>query len=111
MSNAKKELLEEIANSQEVIEFRKIERLILNDSKLHEKINRLFEVQKQAVNAKEFGLENAYFEYKKEYQEILKSLEENVLFNQYLSLKKDAKEIMKLSIAIIENEIYKKINN
>jgi radical SAM superfamily enzyme YgiQ (UPF0313 family) len=63
MSNAKLELLEEIANSEEVIEFKKIEKIVLKNKELHDKIQRMFEAQKQAINAREFGLENAYFMY------------------------------------------------
>lgn len=110
MSKAKLELLEEIANSQEVIEFKRIENLILKDENLRDKFIRLREVEKQAVNAKEFGLDNAYLIYKKEYEDIIKSLEDNVLFSQYLSLKRDAREVMNTAIKIIENEINKYIN-
>lgn len=110
MSNAKLELLEEIANSEEVIEFKKIEKIVLKNKELHDKIQRMFEAQKQAINAREFGLENAYFMYKKEYEEIYKSLKDDVLFNQYLALKSDAKNVMNTVINIIEKEIENKIN-
>lgn len=111
MSNLKKELLEEIANTEEVIEFKKIEQLILNDNRLKERFLLLSEIEKQAINARELGLDNAYFMYKKQYDEILKSLEDDVLFSQYLVLKEDAKEVMNLVLKIIESEINKAINN
>ena len=110
MSNLKKELLEEIANTEEVIEFKKIEQLILNDTRLKERFLSLSEVEKQAINARELGLDNAYFMYKKQYDALLKELEDDVVFNQYLSLKEDVKEVMKLVISTIENEINKIIN-
>ena len=110
MSNAKKELLEEIANSEEVIEFKKIEKIVLENKELHNKITRMFEAQKQAINAREFGLENAYLIYKKEYEEIHNSLKNDVLFNQYLALKSDAKNVLNTVINVIEKEIENKIN-
>ena len=110
MNSAKKELLDEIANSEEIIEFRKIEKAILNDSRLSDKFKELVEAQKQAINAREFGLENAYLMYKKQYEDAMKFLKDDPLFNQYLALKEDAKEVMNLTINIIETEINKKIN-
>ena len=44
MNSAKKELLDEIANSEEIIEFRKIEKAILNDSRLSDKFKELVPV-------------------------------------------------------------------
>lgn len=110
-SKALEKLLEEISNSEEVIEFRKVEKLVLADNYLHEQLDHLTLVEKQAVNARELGLDNAYLMYKKEYDEILESLSNNVLFNQYLSLKKDAKEVMNTVINLIEKEIFYKVNN
>jgi len=111
MNKALEDLLKEISSSEEVIEFRKVEKLVLADNFLNEQLNHLSLVEKQAVNALELGLDNAYFIYKKEYDEILDSLNNNVLFNQYLSLKKDAKEVMNTVIDIIEKEIFYRINN
>ena len=48
--------------------------------------------------------------YKKKYEEIYNSLKEDVLFNQYLTLKSDAKNVMNTAINIIEKEIEYKIN-
>ena len=109
-SKAELELLAEIANSEEVIEFKKIEKLVLENKELKDKIERMFEAQKQAINARELDLENAYYIYKKEYEEIHSSLKEDVLFNQYLALKSDAKNVMNTVINIIEKEIEYKIN-
>lgn len=103
-------LLEEIRNTDEVIEFKKIEKVILNDKTLSQKFVELSNIEKQAINARELGLDNAYLMYKKQYDDLVKELENDVVFNQYLSLKEDAKEVMKLVISTIENEINKKIN-
>ena len=110
MSKIKQELLEEIANSEEVVEFKKIEKIVLENKNLSNKISLMFEAQKQAINAREFGLDNAYLMYKKQYEELQNSLKEDVLFNQYLTLKSDAKAVMNTVISIIEKEIEHKIN-
>ena len=70
MSKALNELIDEILSSEEVIRFKKLESIILKNEEVNNKIIRLREVEKQAVNARELGLENAYFMYKKEYDEI-----------------------------------------
>lgn len=110
MNKAKLELLEEISNSEEVIEFKKIEKLVLENEELNRKIQDMFDAQKQAINAREFGLENAYYLYKKKYEELYNLLRDDVLFNQYLALKNDAKHVMNTVINIIEKEIENKIN-
>ena len=110
MNSAKKELLDEIANSEEVIEFKKIEKIILEDVTLRDKFNGLAEIEKQAINARELGLDNAYIMYKKQYDDMIKSFEDDVVFSQYLILKHDAKEVMNTVIKIIENELNKYIN-
>ena len=109
-SKALDELLQEISSTPEVIEFRKIEALVLENEEIKAKLDRLHEVEKQAVNAKEFGLENAYFAYMKEYKEILNSFENDVLISQYIALKEDAKDILDTVINVIEKEIFKAIN-
>ena len=63
MSKALNELIDEILSSEEVIRFKKLESIILKNEEVNNKIIRLREVEKQAVNARELGLENAYFMY------------------------------------------------
>ena len=110
MNKALEELIEEITSSDEFIEYKRLEQLALNDHNLKSMIERLREVEKQAINAREFGLENAYNAYLKEYNEILKQFDENVLLSLYLTKKEEVKEMIDLATKIIENEIYKKIN-
>ena len=110
MSKIKQELLEEIANSEEVIEFKRIEKLVLENKELSKRISDMFEAQKQAINAKELGLENTYFHYMKEYKEILSSFENDVLISSYLQSKEDVNNILKTVITIIERKISDKVN-
>lgn len=110
MSRALNELINEILSSEEVIRFKKLESIILKNEEVNSKIIRLREVEKQAVNARELGLENAYFMYKKEYDEILSSFENDVLISSYLDSKEEVKSLINLVIGIIEDEINNVIN-
>ena len=109
-SKALEELILELSTTPEVIEFKKVEALVLDNKEIKEKLDHLHEVEKQAVNARELGLENTYYAYLKEYKEILKSFEDDVLISQYIALKEDAKDILDTVINVIEKEIFKAIN-
>ena len=109
--NSLESLIDEIVSTQEVIEFKRLEKLVLENSEVASKLERLHEVEKQAINAKELGLENTYFSYKKEYDEIIKSFEEDVLISSYLNAKEEVLSIVNLVTSIIENEINKVIND
>ena len=110
MSKALNELIDEILSSEEVIRFKKLESIILKNEEVNSKIIRLREVEKQAVNARELGLENAYFMYKKEYDEILSSFENDVLISSYLDSKEEVKSLINLVIGPIEDVINNVIN-
>lgn len=110
MSKALNELIDEILCSEEVIRFKKLESIILKKEEVNNKIIRLREVEKQAVNARELGLENAYFMYKKEYDEILSSFENDVLISSYLDSKEEVESLINLVIGTIEDEINNVIN-
>ena len=110
MSNALENLIKEIENTDEVIEFKRLEKLVLENEEISLKLQRLHEVEKQAVNAKELGLENTYFAYKKEYDEIIKGFEDDVLVSMYLNAKEEVLSIASLVTETIEREINKKIN-
>ena len=110
MSKALNELIDEILSSEEVIRFKKLESIILKNEEVNNKIIRLHEVEKQAVNARELGLENAYFMYKKEYDEILSSFENDVLISSYLDSKEEVESLINLVIGTIEDEINNVIN-
>lgn len=110
MSKALNELIDEILSSEEVIRFKKLESIILKNEEVNNKIIRLREVEKQAINARELGLENAYFMYKNEYDEILSSFENDVLISSYLDSKEEVKSLINLVIGTIEDEINNVIN-
>ena len=111
MNKALESLIDEIINTEEVIEFKRLEKLVLENKEIASKLDRLHEVEKQAVNARELGLENTYLAYKKEYDEIISSFEGDVLISSYLNLKEEVLSIVKLVVNIIENEIDKVIND
>ena len=108
--NSLNDLIEEILNTPEVIEFKKLEKLVLEKEEIKVKLDRLHEVEKQAINAKDLGLENAYFQYMKEYKEILNSFENDMLVSSYLQSKEEVNSILNTVITIIERQISDKVN-
>ena len=110
MSNTLNELIHEILNSEEVIEFKKLERLVLNNEDIAKTLERLHEVEKQAINARELGLDNTYLAYKKEYDQIIASFNDDVLISSYLEAKIEVKALIDMVTSIIENEINSVIN-
>jgi cell fate (sporulation/competence/biofilm development) regulator YmcA (YheA/YmcA/DUF963 family) len=111
MNNALELLIKEIIETEEVIEFKRLEKLVLENKEISIKLDRLHEVEKQAVNAKELGLENTYLAYKKEYDEIIASFNDDVLISSYLNAKEEVISIARLVIGIVESEINKVIND
>ena len=111
MNNSLNSLIEEIVTSDEVIEFRRLENLVLNNPKIKEILDHLHMVEKQAVNARELGLENAYLAYKKEYDDIIKNIQDDVLISSYLNAKIEVNNMIEMVKNIIENEINKAIND
>ena len=110
MNNSLNNLIDEIISTEEVQRFKNLEKLILEKEDIKIQLDRLHEVEKQAVNAKEFGLDNAYNMYMSEYNEIINSFENDVLIQMYLEAKKEVKDILELVTKTIENEISKKVN-
>ena len=110
MNKALENLIEELKNTPEVIEFKKLEKLVLKNEEISLKLDRLHEVEKQAINARELGLENTYFAYKKEYDDIIKGFEDGVLVSMYLNAKEEVLSILNLVTKTIELEVNKKIN-
>ena len=98
MSKALDTLIDEILNSEEVIEFKKLEKLVLENKEISLMLDRLHEVEKQAVNARELGLENTYLAYKKEYDDILKQFQDDVLISSYINAKIDIKNPIPVTI-------------
>lgn len=111
MSKALSVLIDELLACEEVAEFQKLEKLVIENKEISKILEHLHNVEKQAVNAKELGLENTYFAYKKEYDEIITSFENDVLISSYINAKEDVLRIIKFVTSIIENEINKVIND
>ena len=111
MNNSLSVLIDELLACEEVLEFQKLEKLVLENKEISKILEHLHNVEKQAVNAKELGLENAYFAYKKEYDDIIASFENDVLISSYINAKEDVLRIVNLVTSIIENEINKVIND
>lgn len=110
LNNSVEILKKDIVISSEYQNYLRLYNLIKKEKQLVVILERLREVERQATNAKEFNLTNAYEEYKKEYDQIIKMLEDNILLSMYLDAKEDLKNLINKLVNIIEKDIDKKIN-
>jgi len=98
-------LIEDIKDLEEYKKYIKIKNLVLNDEKLKNDIDSLYELEKEMVNAKELGLTNAFLYYSNKYDILKTDLENNVLFGLYLETVENIKSIINSICESIENNI------
>ena len=103
-------LIIELNKFEEVIKFKSLDKLIMQDDNLKNKVDKLHEVSKQMTNAKVLGLANTYEQYKREYDNATQSLEDNVLLQMYLNASAETEELLNLVFTTIESEINSKLN-
>ena len=110
MSKALSLLIEELLSSEEILEFQKLEKIILKNEEISTLLERLHNVEKQAVNAKELGLENAYYAYKKEYDDIDMQIANYPNVEEYMELLDEAYNDYEIIVKYIENKVNDKLN-
>lgn len=108
-SNAYLALKEEILALEVVKEYQRYYQIIKQNSNLHSKIKELHHLQKEIVNAKEFGLTNALLQYQNAYDKLLKEFDDNPLLANYLALKNEVNNLLILITEIIQNDLNKEL--
>lgn len=102
-------LLNMIENDPVVQRYRQIEGKMNQAKEVKHQINRLKAVQKQLINARHIGKEEAIKQFEKDYNERLKNIEEYPLMAEYLSLQTEINEMLQTILQIIEDGLNKEI--
>ncbi|MBN2299855.1 MAG: YlbF family regulator [Acholeplasmataceae bacterium] len=103
----KDKLIRMILENEDVIRYKKIEKIINNDKKLKTQMSQLKAIQKQLINAKQIEKKQAIIELESRYQMLLKEIEETPLMSDYLALQGDINEMLHSIQDIIEAGIEK----
>ncbi len=98
-------LIDSLHQLPEVINYKKLEKLIDGNKEYKLKLNKMFEYQKQMMNSKHYELENNYYIYLEKYNNLKKELEEDVVVDLFLSSLEEVNELLQIVTSIIENKI------
>ncbi|MCF7925846.1 MAG: YlbF family regulator [Candidatus Izimaplasma sp.] len=98
------ELIEAIQNEAAVKRYKKLEKIINNDSQLSKDYQALITTQKQVVNY-EHKNDPRLKEAQKDYQIILEQLEQHPLFNEFIELQEWVNNDLKMLQAMIEDAL------
>ncbi|HRX44822.1 MAG TPA: YlbF family regulator [Acholeplasmataceae bacterium] len=101
--NEKEKLIDMLEQSEEIKRYKKIEELINSNKKLTAKFNQLKVVQKQLVNAKHIGKEEATKKLQQQYDDLYEEIETYPLMSDYMALQGDINDLMQQIVSIIED--------
>ena len=97
-------------NLPEVKRIHELEGYIDNNPKINELFDKLKDIQKKMVNAREFNQMNQYKVYKDEYEKIKMELNEIPFYEEYIELLEIVDNMLVNFTSDIEYELNKKIN-
>ena len=106
---ARDQLISKLQQSEEVIRYKKLEQIILNDKALKEKIEALKKIQKQMINANHYGKKDLHQRAKASYDQMLESIYEHPLLVEYLDLQNVLNQTIQEIILVISEGIEKDI--
>ena len=100
-------MIEKLKGSEEIRRINQLEKVIDSNLELKNLILRKNEVSKLILNSKRVGLQNAYLEYKKEYDSINEKILAYPFVEEYLDLLNEMNDEIKLINQYLENKINK----
>ncbi|PKK96555.1 MAG: hypothetical protein CVV58_05760 [Tenericutes bacterium HGW-Tenericutes-3] len=106
----KEKLIDLVIQNEEIQRYKRIEKVINDNKNLKAKFNQLKAIQKQMINAKQIGKQQAIIEFEKRYQTLLDEIESYPLMSDYLALQGDINEMLQQVQSIIEEGIEKDFN-
>ena len=106
----KEKLIDLVIQNEEIQRYKRIEKVINDNKNLKAKFNQLKAIQKQMINAKQIGEQQAIIEFEKRYQTLLDEIESYPLMSDYLALQGDINEMLQQVQSIIEEGIEKDFN-
>jgi cell fate (sporulation/competence/biofilm development) regulator YmcA (YheA/YmcA/DUF963 family) len=108
--NSVDKIKEYFNNLPEVKRIHELEGYIDNNPKINELFDKLKDIQKKMVNAREFNQMNQYKVYKDEYEKIKMELNEIPFYEEYIELLEIVDNMLVNFTSDIEYELNKKIN-
>jgi cell fate (sporulation/competence/biofilm development) regulator YmcA (YheA/YmcA/DUF963 family) len=103
----KEKLIQMIETDEEIQRYKRIESLINDNKEISHKFNELKRVQKQLVNAKHIGKQEAILTFQAQYDAIYEAIEAYPLMSDYLALQSDINEMIQTIVSIIEEGLEK----
>ena len=100
--NEKEKLIHMIQSNEDIQRYKKIESYLNSNKELKGKFNQLKAVQKQLVNAKHIGKQEAVKIYQERYDALYEEIEDYPLMSDYLALQSDINDMIQAIIDIIE---------
>lgn len=103
--NEKEKLLAMIRENLSIRRYRELETIINQDPDIQAKMAALINLQKQLVNAREFGKREAAKQFEQHYETMIKTIEDYPLMSEYIALQGDINDMIKTIMEILENGI------
>ena len=103
----KEKLIQMILNDEEIQRYKRMEDAINNNKQLKAKMNELKSVQKQLVNAKHIGKQEAVKAYQAKYDTLYQAIEDYPLMSDYMALQSDINEMIQSIVSILEEGLEK----
>ncbi len=105
----KEKLIQMILNNENIVKYKKIEKIINKDIIIRQKIEKLKHLQKKLVNAKEFRQQEKINYLQHDYQALLNEIKEYPLMSEYLSLQEEIDEMLQTIKIIFEQGLDKEL--
>ncbi len=102
-------LIDSLNELEEVKRYKRLEKLVDENEEYKQKIDKLYNYQKQMVNSKHYELENNYYIYLEKYNKLKKELEEDVLLSMYLNSLEEINNLLEIITNTISNNINDKL--
>lgn len=103
----KEKLIEMLKNDADIQRYKRIEAYINSNKDLKRKMAELKAIQKQLVNAKHIGKNDAVSSFQTRYDTLLNEIENYPLMSDYMALQSDINDMMQAIVEIIETGIEK----
>lgn len=105
--NEKEKLIQMLQENPDIQRYKRIEMLINQNTELKAQFNQLKSIQKQLVNAKHIGKEEAIKVFQERYDALYESIESYPLMSDYLALQSDINDMIQSIVQILEEGLEK----
>lgn len=106
----KEKLIEMLLKDEDIKRYKRMESSINNNKELKGKMNELKSVQKQLVNAKHIGKEEAIKAFQDRYDALYQAIEDYPLMSDYMALQSDINEMIQSIVSILEEGLEKEFD-